>query len=147
MTMLKNPAAKYRAFPPVRLTDRTWPDAVLARPPIWCSVDLRDGNQALIEPLHGPIVAFMANSEKSAARILPSSLISAARTGKAGSWPQGRLRCMLFRAVFEVGSFTLPAGREPRGITCSAVPLVRRIRLRRSFSHMLNHVKKSLATF
>ncbi len=49
--MLKQAASKYRAFPPVRLTDRTWPDAVLTRPPVWCSVDLRDGNQALIEPM------------------------------------------------------------------------------------------------
>ena len=49
--MLKNPASKYRAFAPVRLADRTWPDAVLTRPPVWCSVDLRDGNQALIEPM------------------------------------------------------------------------------------------------
>lgn len=52
--MLKNPAAKYRAFAPVRLADRTWPDAVLTRPPLWCSVDLRDGNQALIEPMDIP---------------------------------------------------------------------------------------------
>ena len=51
MTMLTNPATKYRAFAPVRLTDRTWPDAVLSKPPIWCSVDLRDGNQSLIEPM------------------------------------------------------------------------------------------------
>ena len=49
--MLKNPASKYRAFPPVHLTDRTWPDAQLTQAPIWCSVDLRDGNQALIEPM------------------------------------------------------------------------------------------------
>jgi 2-isopropylmalate synthase len=49
--MLKNPASKYRAFAPVRLADRTWPDAVVSRPPVWCSVDLRDGNQALIEPM------------------------------------------------------------------------------------------------
>jgi 2-isopropylmalate synthase len=49
--MLKQAAAKYRAFPPVRLSARTWPDAVLTRPPAWCSVDLRDGNQALIEPM------------------------------------------------------------------------------------------------
>jgi len=49
--MLKNPSSKYRPFAPVRLADRTWPDAVLARPPVWCSVDLRDGNQALIEPM------------------------------------------------------------------------------------------------
>ena len=49
--MLKNPASKYRSFPPVPLADRTWPDVVLTQPPIWCSVDLRDGNQALIEPM------------------------------------------------------------------------------------------------
>jgi 2-isopropylmalate synthase len=52
MTMLSDPAAKYRPFAPVRLSDRTWPDAVLQRPPVWCSVDLRDGNQALIEPMN-----------------------------------------------------------------------------------------------
>ena len=51
MSMLKNPATKYRAFAPVGLADRTWPDAVLTRAPVWCSVDLRDGNQALIEPM------------------------------------------------------------------------------------------------
>lgn len=49
--MLQNPASKYRAFPPVRLVDRTWPDAVISQPPVWCSVDLRDGNQALVEPM------------------------------------------------------------------------------------------------
>ncbi len=49
--MLKNPAAKYPAFKPVGLKDRTWPDAVLTRAPIWLSTDLRDGNQALIEPM------------------------------------------------------------------------------------------------
>ncbi len=42
---------KYRPFPPVPLTGRTWPDRVIDRAPIWCSVDLRDGNQALIEPM------------------------------------------------------------------------------------------------
>ena len=51
MPMLKNPASKYRPFAPVRLADRTWPDAVITKPPVWCSVDLRDGNQALIEPM------------------------------------------------------------------------------------------------
>jgi 2-isopropylmalate synthase len=52
--MLKNPSSKYRPFTPVRLSDRTWPDAVLTRAPTWCSVDLRDGNQALIEPMDIP---------------------------------------------------------------------------------------------
>jgi len=50
--MLKNPSTKYRPFAPVGLIDRRWPDAVITRPPIWCSVDLRDGNQALIEPMN-----------------------------------------------------------------------------------------------
>ncbi|RJF98181.1 2-isopropylmalate synthase [Noviherbaspirillum saxi] len=50
--MLKNPAAKYHAFPPVRLTDRTWPDKSITTPPIWMSTDLRDGNQSLIEPMN-----------------------------------------------------------------------------------------------
>ncbi|MDO8304610.1 2-isopropylmalate synthase [Herminiimonas sp.] len=49
--MLPNPAAKYRAFPPVKLADRTWPNQVISKPPIWMSTDLRDGNQALIEPM------------------------------------------------------------------------------------------------
>ena len=42
---------KYRPFPPVALKDRTWPDKTITTAPIWCSVDLRDGNQALIEPM------------------------------------------------------------------------------------------------
>ncbi|MCW5659454.1 MAG: 2-isopropylmalate synthase [Burkholderiaceae bacterium] len=49
--MLKQPQTKYRPFAPVGLSDRTWPDAVLTHTPLWCSVDLRDGNQALIEPM------------------------------------------------------------------------------------------------
>ena len=52
--MLKTPSDKYRAFAPIRLTDRTWPDVVVTRAPVWCSVDLRDGNQALIEPMDIP---------------------------------------------------------------------------------------------
>ncbi|QXO18350.1 hypothetical protein [Vibrio ostreae] len=42
---------KYSPFTPVRLTDRTWPDQVITQAPNWCSVDLRDGNQALINPM------------------------------------------------------------------------------------------------
>ena len=49
--MLRNPSTKYRPFPPVDLRDRTWPSRVIDAPPVWCSVDLRDGNQALIEPM------------------------------------------------------------------------------------------------
>lgn len=49
--MLQNPAVKYRPFPPIPLSDRTWPNQVISAPPIWMSTDLRDGNQALIEPM------------------------------------------------------------------------------------------------
>jgi 2-isopropylmalate synthase len=49
--MLKQPHAKYRPFAPIALADRSWPDTRLTHAPLWCSVDLRDGNQALIEPM------------------------------------------------------------------------------------------------
>jgi len=42
---------KYRPYPQVDLPDRTWPSRTITEPPIWCSVDLRDGNQALIDPM------------------------------------------------------------------------------------------------
>lgn len=42
---------KYKPFQPIGLRDRTWPDQVINEAPTWCSVDLRDGNQALIEPM------------------------------------------------------------------------------------------------
>ena len=47
------PIHKYRRFTPINLPDRRWPGRVIDRAPIWCSVDLRDGNQALVEPM-GP---------------------------------------------------------------------------------------------
>jgi len=50
--MHKDPSKKYRPFPPVALPDRQWPSRVLSRAPIWCSVDLRDGNQALAVPMN-----------------------------------------------------------------------------------------------
>jgi 2-isopropylmalate synthase len=49
--MLRVPSSKYRSFAPIDIADRTWPHKVIASPPTWCSVDLRDGNQALIEPM------------------------------------------------------------------------------------------------
>ena len=54
--MLNDPSQKYPAFNPFPggrpLSDRTWPDAMLSRPPVWMSTDLRDGNQALFEPMN-----------------------------------------------------------------------------------------------
>src|ERR1700682_3683173 len=52
MQMLKQPETKSRSFSPIQLVDRTWPDRVITRPPIWMSTDLRDGNQALFEPMN-----------------------------------------------------------------------------------------------
>ncbi len=49
--MNKMPFDKYRPFAPVSLPDRQWPERAITSAPIWCSVDLRDGNQALIEPM------------------------------------------------------------------------------------------------
>jgi 2-isopropylmalate synthase len=46
------PFQKYRSFRPIDLPDRQWPNRVIDRPPRWCSVDLRDGNQALIDPMN-----------------------------------------------------------------------------------------------
>lgn len=51
MPMLRNPRLKYAAFAPVDLPDRRWPSVVLSQAPVWLSTDLRDGNQALIEPM------------------------------------------------------------------------------------------------
>src|SRR5690625_3269072 len=49
--MISDPARKYRRFEPIQLPDRQWPNRVLDAPPIWMSTDLRDGNQALIDPM------------------------------------------------------------------------------------------------
>ena len=51
--MTAMPIHKYRPFPPIKLSDRQWPARAITKAPAWCSVDLRDGNQALIEPM-GP---------------------------------------------------------------------------------------------
>ena len=50
--MFSQSRTKYRPFPPIHLPDRRWPDQILTRAPIWCSVDLRDGNQALAVPMN-----------------------------------------------------------------------------------------------
>lgn len=49
--MLANPSTKYQRFVGVALTDRQWPNKIIEKPPIWMSTDLRDGNQALIDPM------------------------------------------------------------------------------------------------
>ncbi len=51
MTMLRNPATKYRPFPQIDLPDRTWPGRTITSAPRWLSTDMRDGNQALIDPM------------------------------------------------------------------------------------------------
>ena len=51
MTMLQDPGRKYRPFPPVNLSDRQWPNRTITHPPRWLSTDLRDGNQAIVDPM------------------------------------------------------------------------------------------------
>ena len=48
---MKHTAEKYIPFVPIEMKSRTWPDKRITRAPLWCSVDLRDGNQALIDPM------------------------------------------------------------------------------------------------
>jgi 2-isopropylmalate synthase len=50
--MLSNPATKYQPAATVDIPDRTWPGRTITRAPRWMSTDLRDGNQALIEPMN-----------------------------------------------------------------------------------------------
>ena len=51
VTVKKMPFEKYQAWLPLVLADRTWPNVTIDKAPMWCSVDLRDGNQALIDPM------------------------------------------------------------------------------------------------
>jgi 2-isopropylmalate synthase len=51
MTMLRDPSAKYRPFPQINLLDRQWPSKTITKAPRWLSTDMRDGNQALIDPM------------------------------------------------------------------------------------------------
>ena len=44
-------AVKYQAYPQINIPDRTWPGKTITKAPIWCSVDLRDGNQSLVDPM------------------------------------------------------------------------------------------------
>ena len=48
---MDSPTNKYKSFKPINIKDRNWPNQVISGSPDWCSVDLRDGNQALIEPM------------------------------------------------------------------------------------------------
>ena len=48
---MDSPTNKYKSFKPINIKDRNWPNQVISDSPDWCSVDLRDGNQALIEPM------------------------------------------------------------------------------------------------
>jgi len=48
---MDSPINKYKSFKPINIKDRNWPNQVISASPDWCSVDLRDGNQALIEPM------------------------------------------------------------------------------------------------
>ncbi|NNH31220.1 2-isopropylmalate synthase, partial [Rhizobium sp. SEMIA 4085] len=48
---MQSAGVKYRPYPQVNIPDRTWPTKTISKAPVWCSVDLRDGNQALVDPM------------------------------------------------------------------------------------------------
>ena len=52
--MTRMPINKYQAYPTIPIKNRQWPGKTISNAPIWCSVDLRDGNQALVDPMDGP---------------------------------------------------------------------------------------------
>ena len=58
------PFQKYRPFQPIDLPDRQWPSRTITKAPRWCSVDLRDGNQALIDPMRPYLNHFTTILEK-----------------------------------------------------------------------------------
>ena len=78
MTM---PFHKYAHYPTVHLPDRTWPDRVIDHAPNWVSVDLRDGNQALVNPM---------DSDAQAAHVRPARASSASRRSRSASRPPRR---------------------------------------------------------
>ena len=51
MSMLRDPSSKYSPFPQLPLTERQWPTRTITAPPRWLSTDLRDGNQAIVDPM------------------------------------------------------------------------------------------------
>src|SRR5258706_4606590 len=76
--MKRMPTDKYRAYPPVDLPDRRWPERAITKAPTWCSVDLRHGNQALIDPMDGtrkrpPFQVLVRKGFKEMAFAFPSS--------------------------------------------------------------------------
>ena len=70
----KMPFEKYEAFVPVVLTDRTWPNQVIRTAPLWCSVDLRDGNQALIDPMDPERKMRMFTTDRKSTRLNSSHI-------------------------------------------------------------------------
>jgi len=48
---MNNNYNKYNPYPPINIPNRQWPNKTISKAPTWCSVDLRDGNQALVEPM------------------------------------------------------------------------------------------------
>ena len=60
---MKKGYQKYLPFKPINIKDRTWPDTPITKAPIWCSVDMRDGNQSIVDPMNLQEKLQMQNSE------------------------------------------------------------------------------------
>ncbi len=87
-------AVKYQPYPQIALPDRTWPSKAITEAPIWCSVDLRDGNQALVDP--------MGHDRK--ARMFHLLLTWASRRSRSASPPRRRRISIFARWCVEEGN-------------------------------------------
>ncbi|MFN8831229.1 MAG: 2-isopropylmalate synthase [Labrys sp. (in: a-proteobacteria)] len=129
------PAAKYPPFKPIPLHDRTWPSAVITTPPIWCAVDLRDGNQSLIEPMgHERKVRMFDALVNMGFKEIEVGFPSASQTD------------------FDFTRFLIESGRIPDDVTIQVLTQSREELIRRTFEslkgvkHAIVHLYNSTST-
>lgn len=117
--MTFNPAIKYPPFKPINLPDRTWPGAVIDKAPIWCAVDLRDGNQSLIEPMgHERKLRMFDALVKMGLKEIEVGFPSASQTD------------------FDFTRFLIESGRIPDDVTIQVLTQAREELIRRTFDSL-----------
>src|SRR5690349_17124298 len=112
-------AAKYRPWPPVDLPDRTWPTQSITRAPIWCAVDLRDGNQSLIEPM----------GQERKLRMFDTLVAMGFKEIEVG-FPSAS------QTDFDFTRFLIESGRIPDGVTIQVLTQAREELIRRTFESL-----------
>src|SRR3954454_13290426 len=112
-------AQKYRPWPPVDLPDRRWPSRTITQAPIWCAVDLRDGNQSLIEP--------MGTDRK--LRMFDALVAMGFKEIEVG-FPSAS------QTDFDFTRFLIESGRIPDGVTIQVLTQAREELIRRTFDSL-----------